>query len=153
MFTVGEQLTSERDWYFIFDADFVVADHLGARAALEQVQEDVCSVTLVEPHGIVLHPLLFRAVRGITVGPAHHYWRAADGRWLWHPLHGVPKHDLCKQLIVEHRRSDRLKRRLQAALAYYATRDRAGIEQPESLRRKPRWYLRRERRNRAYRAP
>jgi hypothetical protein len=148
MFRLGETLTEPDDWFFILDGDFVVTDHLGARGALEDVEKDVCSVTLNESTGIVLHPLLFRAVRGITVGPAHHYWKTPDGRYLWHPLRGVPKHELYREVIVEHR--TRSKSRTDQALAYYAIRDRAGIETPANSRPKPE--RRRRRQSRASRS-
>lgn len=155
MFRLGERLTEEQDWFFIVDGDFVVgefSDKLAARRVLSKTTKDVASVTLDEGNGIVLHPLFFRAYRGIEVGPAHHYWRLPDGRWLWHPLHGVPKQDLYQEVIVEHRQSERPSARAKAALAYYATRDRAGIEVPAnrpSLRERRR--RRQERRRRAQR--
>lgn len=153
MFRLGEKHTGPDDWFFILDGDFVVTDHLGARKRLETVKKDVCSVTLDEGNGIVLHPLLFRAYRGIEVGPAHHYWKLPDGRWLWHPLHGMPREDLCQYIIVEHRQKERPKRRADAALAYYATRDRAGIEIPGTrvLTDRERIARRRKRRLRAQR--
>lgn len=150
MFRYGERLASRRDgdWFFILDGDFVITDHLGARDALKKVRQEVASVTLDNVTGISLHPLLFRAHRGIKVGPAHHHWQLRDGRWLWHPLHGLPAADLSQKMIVEHRQKDRPKGRSDAALAYYATRDRAGIELPgpRSLTREERLQLRRKRR-------
>jgi hypothetical protein len=153
MFRYGERLASNKagDWFFILDGDFVITDHLGAREALKDVRESVACVTLDNTTGISLHPLLFRPYRGIEVGPAHHHWKLRDGRWLWHPLHGMPKADLSQKIIVEHRQKDRPQGRADAALAYYATRDRAGIEEPgpRSLSRKERLNKRRERRLRA----
>ena len=153
MFRLGEKHTEPSDWFFIVDGDFVVgdfSDKQGARRKLSEITQDVASVTLDEQTGIVLHPLFFRAIRGIEVGPAHHYWKAPDGRWLWHPMHGVGKYELYHEVIVEHRQSERPSARAKAALAYYATRDRAGIEVPVTRpSREERRRRRAERRRRA----
>lgn len=82
MFEVGEQVTSDDDFFLIIDADETL-DPGFPKHELEQV--DLVGWMPFDDAGGPQHGgvrRLMRAKRGITLGPAHGDYRLPDGTWL-----------------------------------------------------------------------
>jgi hypothetical protein len=136
LFELAEQTTA--DWYLIIDADeFITSAPPDVPARLAQSPFDVAAVTLREPGhplGTVVyptHPKFFRAIHGLRAVTNHYTYTTPDGRKLWGNAKTdrlEPRHDLTA-LTVEHHNQLRHPDRRGAALAYYRTRDRAGVEE------------------------
>lgn len=82
LFEIGKQVTDERDWFLVFDADeFVARVPLDARSRLERAREDVAVYTL---GGERYHRGLFRALRSLRVEDAHYHYVAERGEQTIH---------------------------------------------------------------------
>lgn len=152
LFRLGEAVTGPDDWYLVIDGDEVIqtapvdlkqqlaaCGHDNAIASLltksagevmwsgvpdaGDAQADMPLVLA----GRFVHPLhcMFRAIRGLHVGHAHFEYLTPDGRELWGREPETPF--TVPGLVIEHR-LDRPERRRDAAMTYYETRDRLGIE-------------------------
>lgn len=134
LFRLAERRTSERDWVFCIDADEAIVQTRDARDMLAETDLDVGTVLLVE-NGIdnaAAIPQLFRAIRGITVGPAHYQYTTPDGRRLW-CCHNetVPQVETHRKLVLDHRTAERSEQRELERWAYYLRRDTQQVEVPE----------------------
>lgn len=128
LFRLAEQRSQPADWCWIFDGDFVVRDAFGDwRSVLEQTDRLSADVELVEHRRRIPHPVLFRALRGLTVSDVHWRYHVPDGPELWGPLAGRPE-PLGEHVVVEHRDMDRGVGRRMQRRRYYRHRDRTGLE-------------------------
>jgi hypothetical protein len=149
MFELGETLTTEDDWYILIDADETISQcPEDTRQKLEKATEFVAAECLLWeqpmerelPNGVRigylgLHSIrrLWRCLRGIKVGPAHHQFWLEDGRWLSDAGRGLilepalTLHDV----RIEHRNVFRSDDRLERKARYYTMRDALGVERPE----------------------
>ena len=77
-------------------------------------------------------PQLFKAARGITVGPAHYQYSLPDGRRLW-CCHNetVEQFDAWRDVVLEHRTRERSEAREARRWAYYLRRDSQQMEVPD----------------------
>lgn len=135
---VAAGIATGADWLLAIDADYTITGAFGVRAELERTDLDVAQVTLRTSDGLAHHParMIFRALPGLEVGPAHWIWSVPgpDGRcrYLWgnETLHGPqePALDLTQHCTIEHRVAGRNVERARAARAYYTVRDQLGIE-------------------------
>lgn len=148
LFTVGD--SHQPDWYLIVDADEVILqapadlkDRLAAAgsdyadclslehaapvawAGIEDGDGDDVPAVIASRH-VKPRRCLFRAVPGLTVGPAHYDYMTPDGRNLWGDQYGRPL--LVRDMVIDHRTLGRDTGRREASLAYYDRRDKAGIE-------------------------
>lgn len=148
MFDLATMQTTEDDWLFLIDADEQVSQLPGdTREHLEKTDLDAAEVLMWEhPEDRVLsdgskvgylgnHSIrrMWRALRGITVGPAHHQFSLEDGRWLsdaGRPRILVPALTL-HDVRIEHRNVFRSEDRLQRKARYYADRDHMGLERDD----------------------
>jgi hypothetical protein len=147
IFRLAETVSTPEDWYFLIDADEQVTQMpADTRQHLEKATDYVAGeVWMWEqnqertlPDGTVVswlgqHPIrrLWRALRGIEVGPAHHQFRVGD---LWLSDAGrsgvlAPALSL-PDVRIEHRNVFRSDERLEKKVRYYADRDYLGIEKP-----------------------
>lgn len=135
LFRLGEELTSERDWFFVTDADNVVIRcDCDLKRLLRGSSCDAGTVRFEEPrpNGPISRFTLtsfFRAQRGITVGPNHYTYTAPDGTVLWggnRRRNRVRK--LKVPLTIEHRSFYREAGRFGRAFAYYRKRDKLKLE-------------------------
>lgn len=135
LFRLGEQHTSARDWFLVIDGDEVItACPPDLKQQLEQTPLDVGEVVFMERKGAKLKrfpiPILYRAIRGITVIGNHYTYRTPDGRLLWGNAVNrrlaarLPVHDL----VIDHRTRLRDRDRRARARRYYRTRDGLGAE-------------------------
>lgn len=126
LFAEAEVVTGA-DWYFVIDADEVVATEYDVKACLAETDLAAAAVTLREPTGDAPLRMFFRAIPGLKVERNHHTYVTPDGRKLWGG-HGMePALDL-REVVVEHRRLERSAERSEAARLYYRDRDQTGIE-------------------------
>ena len=135
MFRLGERHTTPDDWFFCIDADERVLEHGYTRDRLEAATNyDAGTVLLMESDslGCLIIPQLFRAHRGITIGPAHYQYSLPDGRRLW-CCHNetVERLDTHHDIIVEHRVKERSEAREARRWAYYLRRDSQQMEVPD----------------------
>lgn len=135
------------DWLLVIDADEVILqapDDLKALLAASPADyADVCSLEqpaqvlggsvedadmpqIVASRWVKPRRCLFRAVPGITVGPAHYNYVTPDGRDLWGDEYGHPLK--IRDMVIDHRGARRDPERLRARQAYYEARDIAGVE-------------------------
>lgn len=145
LFTLGEAITTEDDWYFPIDADEVMKHaSVRVRPALEETDLDVAEITLSERANVEQniarqidwpeterhkHRQLFRAIRGLHVDTAHYHYKTPGGFYLWGPEHICePALDLSMEVEVEHRNHLRTIARDKARREYYQRRERLGIE-------------------------
>ena len=152
LFALAERDAHPDDWYWVIDADELVANapH-DLRALLEQSEHDVAKVMLWERSDQYRDAeslaylqetalpsdfhcplrMLFRAIPGLRCDLAHYRYRTPDGRYLWNyptePMEDAL--DLLDLVRVEHRRFFRPKQRKIDARTYYMRRDDAMIEQ------------------------
>lgn len=137
----NEHCVEGEDWIFIIDGDEVIID---APEDLHQVLAgspfDVAQATYVEfdgpdtmegrfPRRFQI-PKFFRA-QPITVVGNHFTYRTDDGRLLWGNAlrsHLEPRIPLDDVFLIEHRTWERERKRHENAHAYYAARERHGIE-------------------------
>jgi len=144
MFQLGEAITTEQDWYFVIDGDEVVTD-VGTNIVelCRHAKMDVGNVTLwnyrqqqdpdARPFATPLLEsqtirAMFRAVRGLAVGPKHYEYVTPDGRYLWGDSpQCVPAEDFTT-VQVEHRNAERDLWRAKEAKDYYKQRDALNIE-------------------------
>ena len=147
MFSLAETVSTEDDWYFMIDADETISElpgdtrNLLAASALNAAEchmweKDYLRVlpdgTQVGALGV--HPVrrLWRALRGIEVGPGHAQIHVGD-LWLCDATRpyllgeALALHDL----KLEHHNVFRSDDRLALKARYYATRDSLGIEREE----------------------
>jgi hypothetical protein len=145
MFRYAEDF--DPDWLLVIDADEVILqapDDLKARLAASPVDyADVCSLEqpaqvlgggvedadipqVLASRWVKPRRCLFRAVPGITVGPAHYNYVTPDGRDLWGDEYGSPLR--IRDMMIDHRGARRDPERLRARQAYYEARDIAGVE-------------------------
>lgn len=145
MFRLAAQITGDRDWVFVFDADDLVTQvPTDARDRLEQASEDVAAYTLwwtedmhctpgleqaaqqvSYPHEASnrYHRGLFRTLPGLRVEGAHyHYVAERDGR-IVHLRGHEDYHQLepflnLTDLRVQHRHPQRTRQRLDTSAAY-----------------------------------
>lgn len=125
------------DWYLVIDADeHIIEAPQDVPARLAGSPFDVAAVTLREPGhplGTMIyptHPKFFRAIKGLRTVTNHYTYTLPDGRKLWGNAKTdrlEPRHDLTT-VTVEHCNQLRHTDRRSNALAYYRTRDQAGIE-------------------------
>lgn len=135
LFRLAEEHTRPDDWYLIIDGDeeIIHAPH-DLRTQLAQTPLDVAEVTFHEPEPSgpgkrFPIPILFRAIRGLSVVGNHYTYRTPDGRNLWgnaanHRL--APRHPT--SVLVLHKTTQRAPARRGAALAYYRKRDKLHAE-------------------------
>lgn len=150
MFRLGEQVaTPNEDWYWVMDADQVVADWpYDTKARLEQTELDVAEVTFIErhpeayntdgyartrtwePEGTFPVRNMFRAVPGLKVIHNHYTYVAGHNRLWGNESNGEPIAEALDltDLRIEHRTHHRTKHRHDAQYAYYRLRDSAGAE-------------------------
>jgi len=161
MFQLAETVTGPDDWYFVIDADEVVLTAPGdLEDRLEATDRDVAQCVLLDtPAGNVIHgmvgeddgenmpmvvdgrftnhlPMLFRAIRGLSVAWAHNQYVTPDDRYLWAgTLDQRPEVALRFPTFHVDHRFNRSHERRTAATSYYYTRETTGIErQPKSDR-------------------
>jgi hypothetical protein len=123
------------DWFFCLDADERIMEYGLARETLEDTDLLAGYVLLLENgdlDGSLVIPQLFKAARGIKIGPAHYQYSLPDGRRLW-CCHNdcVQTEDTHHDLIVEHRTTERSEYREARRWAYYLRRDSQQMEVPE----------------------
>jgi hypothetical protein len=142
LFELAEQEARPQDWYFVVDADeFVTHAPRDLRERLNATPFDVAAVELKEPGhplGTMVyptHPKFFRAIPGLRAVKDHFTYTTPDGRKLWgnaKTQHLEPRADL-STVKVEHHNQLRHPDRRRAAMQYYETRDRLGVEElPEN---------------------
>lgn len=131
LFALAERRSKPDDWYWIFDGDFVVRDAAyGWRDRLAETPRFAADVELVERRRRIPHPVLFRAVRGLTVSTVHWRYHVPGGPELWGPLAPRPA-ALNEDIVVEHRDHERARARSAQRRRYYQVRDRRRIERPD----------------------
>lgn len=154
LFQLGETVTGPDDWYFVVDADEVVLRAPeDLKAVLSETDRDVAQCVLLDAdagntvYGLVGEdddenmpmvlegrftnhlPMLFRAIRGLSVAWAHNQYVTPDGRWLWAgTLEERPEVALRLPGVVVDHRFCRSHERRTAATAYYYARETQGIE-------------------------
>lgn len=133
MFRLGEEHTTEADWFYIQDADFVVTTNRDARAALEETEELAADVCLINSDGnFHPHRLFFKALRNIRVRNAHYQWQVEpDGPVMW-DFHRkpVPSLDLTQSVIVDHNDDQRPENRTADRWIYYTWAAQQGLDDP-----------------------
>lgn len=141
LFALGLSVAESGDWFWVQDADQVVAEWPGdLKDRLSATQHDVAEVNMLDTVALRANQkdwppyfamrALFRA-QPITVGPAHCMYNAPDGTLLWgydgdHRM--ADALDLTDVVLVEHHPDRRPHDRQHAKLMYYAERDAAMIE-------------------------
>ena len=159
MFRLAEALSTPDDWYFVVDADEVVLkapDDLKDRLAATDA--DVAQAVLLDAsagntiYGLVGEddgenmpmvvdgrftnhlPMLFRAIRGLSVAWAHNQYVTPDGRYLWAgTLEQRPEPALRFPTFHVDHRFNRTHERRTAQTSYYYFRETNGIErQPDT---------------------
>lgn len=147
MFQLAEQLTTEDDFYFVFDADVIVTKVSGVREDLAASDRNSFSIRVFErndrhqgdtvgaPDAEFDFACIFRAKRGLTVKGAHYVYVYPDDEALngWSALWGPQSHfdveaPTALQLTVEHWSKFRAKERYDAAWDYYRLRDNVNAE-------------------------
>jgi hypothetical protein len=131
LFELGEQHTTENDWYFVLDADTLVTHPIDLQSALAGLKSfDAAEVAVRDGRakGDRSLRMLFRAARGLEVVGNHYTYVTGDGRYLWGPPTKpvVPAADL-SVLEVWHLNpmpGDRNDRQQQ----YYDHREQNGLE-------------------------
>jgi hypothetical protein len=143
LFELGEQVTTEDDWYLVIDADETVTSIPDDfRQRLAQTPLDVAQVTFVEARNEASPPpsawqrksrypirIMFRAIRGLRVKTNHWTYVTPDGRRLWGQNRRTlePALDLT-DLEIFHRSDLRHEERRADQYRYYATRDERKVE-------------------------
>lgn len=149
MFSLAETVSEIEDWYFLIDADETISELPGdTRQQLEATDLLAGECYMFEkdhlrvlPDGtqvgaLGIHPIrrLWRALRGIEVGPGHAQIHVGD-LWLCDAARpyllgeALALHDL----KLEHHNVFRADERLARKAQYYAHRDSLGIEREEVL--------------------
>lgn len=146
LFQLAEEVTTEDDWYFVMDADELIAEVPDDfRQRLAMTARDVAEVTFQEPSNAEVGNahnyskwrrknrfeirVLFRAIRGLRVKGNHWTYMAPDGRRLW----GQNKRSLeptldLTDLEIFHRSDLRHEARRADQFAYYQLRDERKTE-------------------------
>lgn len=115
---LGEQITTENDWFAILDADEEIApgDHRWDHTSM------VATLTTEVDYGLMTQPRLMRATRGVNVEGLHYRYAMPDGRFLWN-YPGEPQLEpVPSNVRIHHRRAERGPVRLARAKAYYRQR-------------------------------
>lgn len=145
---LAEVATDPNGWYLVLDSDCVVTHAAGdwfeqvARipedfgAAMIDVREvqDLPGVDVDPSDAHSPVRLMYRALRGMTYGPAHWIIHAPDPETsepicFWGPgeFHPIDAYDLTHLLKIDHRRERPEYRRVNSRL-YYSRRDQLGVE-------------------------
>lgn len=141
LFELGEQVTTEDDWYIVMDADELILDAPNLKGQLAATDCDVARGIFNEERGdplvLVGKPrnkdhfpirMMFRAIRGLRVKHNHWTYVTPDGRKLW----GQNKRKLAPALDTDlqilHRTELRETARRVDQHHYYETRDEAKVE-------------------------
>lgn len=132
LFTLAEQRSRPDDWFWIFDADFEVVEAFGDwRSVLAESDAFTGEIELRDSRARVQHPVLFRALRGLTVTEHHWHYHVPDGPVLW-DYQSLETRDREEEtghmIIVRHRDTERAERRKAQRTRYYRQRDRRRIE-------------------------
>lgn len=149
-------MSTEDDWYLVFDADHWVSgcrpefrerlastDALVASYGLSQEPRKASELTPAQRASVIAHAdhwwgtieapqqmpvrMVYRAIRGLRYGPQHWCVSAGDQR-LWGPDPLAEALDLSDLLQMEHCWHARTDARLEQAVGYYDRRDEAGVE-------------------------
>ena len=139
LFRLAEQRSRPDDWYWIFDADFQVTEAFGDwRQLLEDTPALTAEVTLTDRRRLP-HPVLFRALRGLTVTEHHWHYHVPGGPVLWdyEQLETQPRErETGEHISVLHRDEERAERRAALRKRYYRQRDRSRVEHDLDPRRR-----------------
>lgn len=146
---LGAALAVHGDWFLIIDGDEVLT-HVppDTRGELGATENDVAEIMMWERHdenvaqagvrSLDKHPIrrLYRAVPGLTFGPAHHnlsFLRDGARVWLSDADRARPLEPALAlyDVKLEHRNHYRPAGRLATKRIYYAQRDQLGIEREE----------------------
>lgn len=131
LFELALEITTDRDWLWVFDGDFVLEHATDDwREQLEQT-ELLAAMVEVNDDGRrrVNHATVFRALRGLTVTEHHWHYHVPGGPVLWdYEALSVPRLDLAELVLIRHRDSEREALRKKRRAGYYRVRDEQGIE-------------------------
>jgi hypothetical protein len=151
MFQMGEQITTEDDWYAIIDADEVVRqipddflDDLAKTEAaavevamwertdvLEDRNKAIAAQSFVwEAQSTTPMRKMFKALRGLRVVGNHYTYATPGRRILWSAAAANTREPALRRMdyVLEHRNSLRPQHRRKVASEYYQRRDEMRIE-------------------------
>lgn len=138
LFAAGHLVGGPNDWFWVVDADEVVTEAVGLRAALERTPHDAGEVVLDQitadgPQCQLLMRMLFRyQATGIRCDGNHYTYMTGDGRMLWqgnigtHPL--LEPAEPLHFVRVAHQQTGRSHERERARESYYRARKETGAE-------------------------
>lgn len=129
LFHLAERFSREEDWYWIFDGDFVVVEASSEWRDMLAATDALSAQIELRTRNRVSHPVLFRALRGLTVRDHHWRYLVPDGPELWGYFATKP-FDLAEEIAIEHRDGERAEGRKAQRRRYYRVRDRTRVETP-----------------------